>query len=65
MRDKEDKIMEEKHIFDEIKEWKKSSERGEVCGIFGCEDKPVVQCHRCGNWYCKEHIFVHFHEGLP
>lgn len=53
--------MEEKHIFDALAEWKKRSERGEVCGIFSCEDTPVVQCHRCGNWYCKEHSFVHFH----
>jgi len=58
--------MEEKDIFGmQIGEWKKRSERGEVCGIFGCEDKPTVHCTRCGNWYCKEHSFVHFHVLTP
>ena len=57
--------METKEIFyAQIGEWKKKSERCEVCGIFGCEDKPTVHCHRCGNWYCKEHSFVHFHASI-
>lgn len=56
--------MEEKEIFiAEIGEWKKRSERGEVCGIFGCKDKPTINCSRCGNWYCYEHSFIHFHEN--
>lgn len=54
--------MEAKEIFDkQIGEWKKRSERGEVCGILGCEDRPTIHCPRCGNWYCKEHSYVHFH----
>lgn len=54
--------MEEKEILGaQIEEWKKKSERCEVCGIFGCRGIPTVNCPHCGNWYCKEHSFVHFH----
>lgn len=57
--------MEEKEIFiAQIGEWKRRSEHGDVCGIFGCEEKPVTNCSHCGNWYCYEHSFVHFHESL-
>ncbi len=57
--------MEEKEIFNvEIGEWKKRSERGEVCGIFGCEEKPKINCPYCGNWYCYEHGSIHFHESI-
>lgn len=41
-----------------VEEWKKRSELGDVCGIFGCEGKPSVFCSHCGNWYCDEHSFV-------
>lgn len=55
---------EERNIFGmQIGEWKKMSECGEVCGILGCENMPIVSCHYCGNWYCDEHRFVHFHIG--
>lgn len=51
--------MEVKKIFGtQIEEWKKRSEHGYVCGIFGCEGKPMVLCRHCGNWYCGEHSFV-------
>lgn len=39
-------------------QWKEKSERGEVCGILGCLDKPVVKCPHCGNHYCEQHRFV-------
>lgn len=45
----------------QIVEWKKRSERREICGIFGCENEPKVYCPNCGNWYCEEHKFIHFH----
>lgn len=41
-----------------LDEWAEKSRRGEVCGIFGCKNKPVVKCPHCGNWYCKQHAFV-------
>lgn len=54
--------MEAKNMFImHIVEWKKRSECGEVCGILGCEGEPTVSCPNCGNWYCDEHSFVHFH----
>ena len=47
----------------QIGEWKRRSELGDVCGIFGCEIKPVISCHNCGNWNCEEHSHMHFHAG--
>lgn len=41
-----------------LSEWKRKSERGKVCGIFGCPNTPTVQCQHCGNWYCEEHRYV-------
>lgn len=38
--------------------WAVQSRKGEVCGIFQCNNKPVVQCKHCGGWYCKEHKSV-------
>lgn len=45
----------------QLAEWKKRSECGDVCGIFGCEGKPTISCPHCGNWYCSEHSIVHIH----
>lgn len=45
----------------QVAEWKQRSECGDVCGIFGCEDKPTIHCHHCGNWYCNDHSLIHFH----
>lgn len=45
----------------ELREWRRRSECGQVCGIFGCQDTPTISCPNCGNWYCKEHSMVHFH----
>jgi hypothetical protein len=44
-----------------INEWKEMSERGEVCGMFGCQVKPTSQCPKCSNHYCYEHIKMHIH----
>ncbi len=37
------------------------SERGEVCGMFGCQVKPTSQCPECSNHYYYEHIKMHIH----
>lgn len=50
--------MEMKILCLQIEEWNKKSKRGDVCGIFGCEDKPTTYCYHCGNWYCDVHNFV-------
>jgi len=52
----------------DIEAWAAKSRKGEVCGIFGCLDRPVVKCAHCGNYYCEEHSFVlktpgHMHCG--
>ena len=49
----------------QIDEWKKRSECGNVCGIFGCDGIPIVFCPHCGNWYCSEHSFVLQLPGHP
>ena len=45
----------------QVLEWKKRSECGEVCGMFGCGNIPTISCPHCGNWYCEEHSHMHFH----
>ena len=32
-----------------------------VCNIFGCTQKAIFQCPRCGNHYCEDHIQIHIH----
>jgi hypothetical protein len=44
-----------------INEWKEMSERGEVCGMFGCQTKATRQCPECSSHYCYEHIKMHIH----
>lgn len=41
-----------------VDEWREKSKRGEVCGILGCKQEPVVTCLHCGNCYCNEHRAV-------
>lgn len=48
-----------------IGEWKERSEKGEVCGIFGCQSKPALQCPHCRNWYCEDHKYVIGGVGHP
>jgi hypothetical protein len=44
-------------------EWKEMSERGEVCGILGCQEKPSSKCSKCSDIYCYEHIHTHYHDS--
>ena len=48
-----------------VDEWAEKSRRGEVCGILGCKNKPVIKCPHCGNHYCREHAFVIGGPGHP
>ena len=50
---------------DDISDWKSRSEGGEVCGIFGCQNMPALQCPHCCNWYCDEHKYVIGGAGHP
>jgi hypothetical protein len=43
-------------------EWIRKSQRGEVCGIVACKNKPTSQCPKCGNHYCYEHLDLHLHK---
>lgn len=45
----------------DVEVWAAKSRKAEVCGIFGCLNRPVIQCPRCQNWYCQEHKNIHFH----
>lgn len=55
--------MEEKKVLEldtgfSFRDWKIRSEKGDLCGILGCFDKPAVICHHCNNHYCEEHKWV-------
>lgn len=42
----------------DVELWAAKSRKGEVCGIFGCPNKPTIKCEHCFNMYCEEHKFV-------
>lgn len=42
----------------DVEMWAAKSRKGEVCGIFGCPNKPTTKCEHCGNMYCEEHKWV-------
>jgi len=42
----------------DIEAWAARSRKGEVCGIFGCPNKPTTKCKHCFNMYCDEHKAV-------
>lgn len=42
-------------------EWREKSQRGELCGIIGCEIKPTTKCPKCLNHYCYSHLEAHGH----
>ncbi len=44
-----------------LEEWREKSQKGSVCGMIGCQNKPVIKCDICGNHYCDEHSKIHFH----
>lgn len=49
----------------DVEAWAARSRKGEVCGIFGCPNKPTVKCKHCFNMYCEEHKFVLDTPGHP
>lgn len=44
-----------------LEQWQSKSALGQLCGIVGCPATPSSQCPKCGNWYCNEHLQLHFH----
>lgn len=42
----------------DVEVWAAKSRNGEVCGVFGCQNKPEVKCDHCSNMYCEEHACV-------
>jgi hypothetical protein len=54
-------IMKQAGISISYDEWKDSSTKGQRCGIVGCSEKPTSRCPTCRNWYCYEHVKIHFH----
>jgi len=42
----------------DIELWRIRSTNGEVCGILGCPNEPIIKCNHCGNHYCAEHAGV-------
>lgn len=48
----------EKITLMDVEMWAARSRQGEVCGIFGCQEKPVVKCDHCSNMYCNLHAGI-------
>jgi hypothetical protein len=44
-----------------FEEWEQKSQRGEVCGVGGCYQKPTSQCATCLRYYCYQDIQNHVH----
>lgn len=38
--------------------WAKKSKQGELCGILGCQAKPIVACTHCRHHYCETHAYL-------
>ena len=52
------------HRFAEaIEEWRRRSKAGEVCGMYSCDQAPNLNCPKCGNHYCDEHVVYHSHRS--
>jgi len=41
--------------------WQNLSKDGKVCGIMGCGETPKNQCPICKEFYCMEHVGIHYH----
>ena len=42
-------------------EWLRKSQRGEVCNVVGCRNKPTHQCGTCKSHICSDHVEAHVH----
>lgn len=49
-------------FFEEVTSWGKESQKGLLCGIFGCNKPVEVRCSICQHGYCSEHKNSHFHQ---
>ena len=45
---------------EEIDEWTRRSRKEGICGIVDCYNKPTLKCNKCENYYCSEHLKLHF-----
>lgn len=50
-----------KELYSEVMKWGEQSILGHVCGIYGCNSDPDVNCKYCKCTYCHEHIKMHMH----
>ena len=48
-------------FLEEVKAWGNESQKGLLCGIFGCNEPVDVRCHICRHGYCIKHKNSHFH----
>ena len=42
-------------------EWVRKSQRGEVCSVVGCKNKPTNRCDTCKIHICSDHLDAHVH----
>ena len=49
-------------FIDEVAAWGKESQKGLLCGIFGCNEPVEVRCYICRHGYCADHKNSHMHQ---
>jgi len=49
-------------FMEKVAAWGKESQKGLVCGIFGCNCPVEVKCSICKHGYCTEHKNSHLHQ---
>jgi len=49
---------------EQVAAWGKESQKGLLCGIFGCNKQVQSRCNICKHGYCSEHKSSHFHALL-
>jgi len=48
-------------FLDDVDAWAKESQKGLICGIFGCNEPVEVRYSTCKYGYCAEHKDSHHH----
>ena len=48
-------------FMEKVAAWGKESQKGLLCGIFGCNNPVEIRCPICKSGYCTEHKNSHFH----
>ncbi len=50
-------------FLEDVAAWDKESQKGLLCGIFGCNNPVEVRCSSCRHGYCIKHKNSHLHKN--